>query len=473
MLGCSGDPPVTAAPVASENSRTDQAEAAPAQPSSGSTTVWLHRGPEIVGLVGDAAYYWDSEMSDAGGIVSLAIADGRLLAKQPIRGSNVNGMPSYWLPGSGDEFIAAWDETPMLLAPDQPSAKLEAGASADLQVRWKGPTGRWGEAIIVGEKLILWDYAPRQAVVAFSTVTGAELWQAPLVREANGVSLDYDGESVIVVWQQYSATAPTPTVTIAQRVRALDPETGTTRWAQDFKEHTGGIAAAGDTLLVAKDADLLFLRGKDRALVKKIATGHSPTIYPSFAVGEERVFVGLRDAVTAYDPDTGEVQWRHPIEVNAPAMAISGEHVLVSGTHELVALERTTGTPAWKVSIGIRPYRIEANERGVVAIGGLAVGFSLPAHFEPERATLSGRVELRCVEPDKVTVQVGPVTTKLDNEGRYAAIVETAGLLLVSAMDTRERFEESRPRAPAAEFVPLTGAGTYDVPTIILDRCEG
>ena len=154
-------------------------------------------------------------------------------------------------------------------------------------------------------------------------------------------------------------------------------------------------------------------------------------------------------------------------------MAISGEHVLVSGAHELVALERTTGTPAWKVSIGIRPYRIEVNERGVVAIGGLAVGFSLPAHFEPERATLSGRVELRCVQADKVTVHVGPVTTTLDSEGRYAATVETAGLLLVSAMEPSERFEESRPRAPAAEFVPLTGAGTYDVPTITLDRCEG
>lgn len=463
---------MTANPAVPEDSGAEPAAAASLEPSSASTTLWLHRGPEIVGLVGDAAYYWDSAMSDAGGIVSLAVADGHLLAKQPIRGSNVNGKPSFWLPGSGDEVIAAWGERPVFLAPVLPSAALEPGAGAGLEVRWRGPVGRWGEAMIVGEKLILWDFAPRQAVVAFSTLTGAELWQAPLVREANGVSLDYDGKSVIARWQQYSATAPTPTVTIAQRVRALDPETGSTRWAQDFTEHTGGIAAAGDTLLVAKDADLLFLRGSDRALIKKIATGHSPTIYPSFAVDGERVFVGLRDAITAYDPRTGEVQWRHPIEVNTPAMAISGDHVLVSGAHELVALERTTGTPAWRVSIGIRPYRIEANERGVVAIGGLAVGFSLPAHFEPERAMLRGRVELRCVQAENVTVEVGPVSTNLDGEGRYAASVNTAGLLLVSAMDTSERFEELRPRAPAAEFVPLTGAGTYDVPTIILDRCD-
>ena len=444
---------------------------APSPSSAPSTVLWRHEGAEIVGLVGSAAYYWDSEMGERGGIVSLGIDDGQPLAKRSIQGININGTPSFWLAGQGEEFVTSWGETPMVLAPVAGKGKGESG---DLGVRWRGPTGRWGDALIVGDKLIVWDFKPRQAVVAFSIRTGAELWQAPLVREANGVELEYDGESIIAVWQQYSATAPTPTVTIPQRVRALEPESGASRWTRDFKGHTGGITVAGDTLLVAEDADLLFLEGASGALIKRVATGHSPTIYPRFQASGQTIFVALWDAVSAYDAKSGERRWQHPIELDGgPAMALVGEHVLVSGAHELVALDRTTGRRAWAVSLGIRPSRLLANEHGVVAVSGSAVGFSLPAHFEPERAAVRGRVELRCVEAEAVTVQVGAASTKLGADGRYSAVVETAGLVRVSAMDESGEMEEQRPYFPATELVRLTGAGTYEVPTMTLDRCQG
>ncbi len=56
------------AAVASPGAEASRPSAAP------STVLWRHNGPEIVGLVGSAAYYWDSEMGERGGIVSLGFA---------------------------------------------------------------------------------------------------------------------------------------------------------------------------------------------------------------------------------------------------------------------------------------------------------------------------------------------------------------------------------------------------------------
>ncbi len=433
------------------------------------TEVWLHEGPELVGLVGDAAYYWDSEMGDAGGIASISVKDGRPLAKRAIKGLNINGKPSLWLAGMDGDIVASWGESAMLLAA---TGDDQAGSSSELEVRWRAPQGRWGEAIIVDDKLVMWDFAPRQAIVAFSARTGAELWQAPLEREANGVSLDFDGESIVVIWQQYSATAPTPTVTIPQRVRTLDPATGRARWTRDFKDPTGGLSVAGETLIVAEDSDLRFLQGSTGALLRKVETGHSPTIYPRFEVDGNTAYVALRGAVTAYDARTGAVAWTHPIELDGPAMTLSGEHLLVSGAHVLVALDRATGRRAWEVSLGFSPYRLEANDRGVVAIGGGSAGFSLPARFEPERATLRGEVELRCVQADAVQLRVGPIITKLDSQGRYTASIETAGIVRISASAETELDLERQAHFPAVERVALDGAGTYDVPTMLLDHCD-
>ena len=153
-------------------------------------------------------------------------------------------------------------------------------------------------------------------------------------------------------------------------------------------------------------------------------------------------------------------------------MTLAGEHLLVSGAHVLVAIERATGRRVWEVSLGFRPYRLEANDRGVLAIGGGSVGFSLPAHFEPERATIRGRVDLRCVDSASVQLTVGPVRAQLDSQGRYTATIETAGLVRVSASADTGDLESERPaHFPAVELVALNGAGSYDVPTMVLDRC--
>jgi outer membrane protein assembly factor BamB len=424
--------------------------------------LWRHAGPEIVGLVDGVAYYWDAEMSEAGGIVGLSVLDGHLLAAREIHGSNINGSPSCWLAGPGG-FVTEWDE-PLLLT---------QGPDAELGVRWRAPAGRWSESIVVGDMLVAWDFDPRQAVVAFSLETGAELWQAPLDRLANGVELGFDGESIVVKWQQYSATAPTPTITVPERVRTLDPSTGATRWTQDFAEATGGVAVVGDTLVVAEDADLSFLDGRTRAPIRVVATGHHPTIYPSYAALGSTLYVALVDAVTAYDATSGEVVWRHAIELDGgPELAIANDLLLVSTADSLVAIERETGTRVWTVGLGIGAYRLLVDDVGVVALGvGEAVGFGLPARFEVEQATLSGRVELRCVEREAVEVLVGSERVRVSSEGRYQASVTMAGVVRVTVAVGGGEIEERQAFLSPVELVELTGAGRYEVPTLVVDHC--
>ncbi len=451
-------------PGSSAEATAPLADARPSPARSDTTRAWQRSGVDIVGLVDGVAYYWDAEMSDAGGIVGLSIVDGRQVFASEIRGSNINGMPDCWLPGPGG-FVAEWDE-PLLLA---------AGADAQLEERWRAPAGRWMELTVIGNMLVAWDYDPRQAVVARSLETGAELWQAPLPREANGVELGFDGESIVVIWQQYSATAPTPTMTIPKRVRTLDPSTGETRWTQDFADPTGGVAVVGDTLVVAEDADLSFLDGRTREPIRVIATGHHPTIYPSFASFGSTLYVALVDAVTAYDATTGEPLWRHAIELDGgPVLAIAGEQLLVGTGDMLVALDRRTGARAWAVGLGIDPYRLLVDDTGVVAMGfGGAAGFALPARFEVEQATLAGRVALRCVEPEAVEVLVGPERVRPDPDGRYQASVTMAGIVRVTVfVEGGEMMQEQRPIPVPVELVELTGAGHYEVPTLVVDRCS-
>jgi outer membrane protein assembly factor BamB len=430
---------------------------------TGATRLWLHEGPEIVGVVDGIAYYWDAEMSDAGGIVGLSVLDGQRISAREIHGSNINGSPRSWLAGPGG-FVTGWDLP--LLVTQSPGAQLE--------VRWRAPGGHWSAPIVVGNMLVAWNYEPRQAVVALSLETGAELWQAPVEREANGLELGFDGESIVVTWQQYSATAPTPTVTIPKRIRTLDPSTGATRWTQDFDEAPGGVTVVGDTLVVAEGADLSFLDGRTRAPIRVVATGHHPTIYPSFASFSSTLYVALVDAVTAYDATSGEVLWRDAIELDGgPELVLVDDLLLVSTGTSLVALDRETGRRAWAVGLGIKIYRLLTDDASVVAVGyGGAVGFALPARFEVEQATLSGRVELRCVEDRAVTVLVGSERVHANPDGRYQATVTMAGIVRVTVVVADGKIEEPRPIPFPVELVELEGTGRYEVPTLVVDRCD-
>lgn len=420
--------------------------------------VWAQKGVEIVGIAKNAAYYWDSDVTNSGQIVSLSLANGQRLNSREISGLNINGRPRYWLAGPGG-FLASWGE-PMLIGEE----------NGDLAVRWKARPGRWSDAMLVGEHLIVWQYRPASAVVALSPVDGSEIWSSPLERDANSVELRTDGERVYVVWQQYSATAPTPTITIPQRVRAFDLATGRNLWTQDFNEHTGGIAVAHDTLVVAKGSDLHFLDGQTRREIMVVPTGHSPNIYPSFAVDGTTVYVGLWDAVTAYEVTTGRMLWTHPILLDGgPELAIADELLLITTDHmSLAAIDRQSGERRWELLTGVSANRLFVNEYGVALIGGDSAGVPFPVKLQRERAIIHGQVVAKCRELTDVQLVVGPQRLNPAGDGTFSTTVDMAGELLVSAPGSYELS----PNYPHQAIVKLIGRGEYRVPTLTLDFCD-
>lgn len=437
---------------------------AAARPNSTMNTVfWEREGLEIVGLVGATVYHWDRKMDDGrGGIVGLSVTDGRELSRKPIAELNINGVPQYWLPAP-DGFLAAWDN-PM---------HIEHGTAGPYRIRWQATSARWNPAVLANDALVVWQYRPSQSVIALSVSDGSEIWRAPLIQEANGVELRFDGDTVYAVWQQYSATSPTPKVTIPQRVRALDAATGRARWTRDFSEHTGGIATTRGVLVVAKGADLVFMRGDTGTVVRTVPTGHRPNVYPRFATADTVVYVGLWDAVTAYRVDTGTALWRHPIQLDGgPAMTVVGRSLLVSTEHgSVVALDRDTGHRQWELGTGFNPHRILASDAGVVVNAGSAVGFSLPARFQTERALISGRVDTRCQPVSEVVVAVGDKRVRPDKNGAYTAEVNMAGTVLISGPGSGmpERIE---PYQPNHARIRLTGKRRYTAPPITLNYCD-
>jgi outer membrane protein assembly factor BamB len=437
-----------------------QAESPPASPSTERLPLWHYSGPEIVGIDGAVAFHWDN--ANAGEIVATSIKTGALLSSRPIHGSRVNGKPSLWT-AVPNGFVTSWD-TPTLVR--QKKDRLEVSWQAD-------DHARWSTTLVAGDRLVAWQHEPTPTIVAHAVTDGRELWRTPIAPGANGFDLFINGDQLLVVWQQYDPVAPTPQITVAQRARAIALSDGAIRWTQDFNDPTGGIIASGNTLVVARDADLHFIDGRSGRLIKEVATKQPPNIYPRFAVHDDHVYVALNDAVTAYDATTGERIWRHPVDLDGgPALAIAGDELVVSTQHEsLIAIARATGRQTWEVGIGMIPQRLFVNDQAIVASNwGSATGFLLPAQFVVEDATLRGQIEVKCRPLTDAVVKVAgrPVVPAAD--GTFVAKLHMAGAV-VAAATLNNGMDAERPPLWVRATVDLDGRGTYDVGTLTLDGC--
>ncbi len=97
------------------------------------------------------------------------------------------------------------------------------------------------------------------------------------------------------------------------RLHAIDPATGTGKWATDFASATGRSASSDG----------------------------------------QRIFVGASDAILAFDAATGKPAWTHafPVVTRVYTPMVSGGRVLVArgsyGPGTIEALDAATGKPAW------------------------------------------------------------------------------------------------------------------------------
>lgn len=411
------------------------------------TRVWRYSATRLVGLDGATLYGWDQQ---SGGIQRIDARTGQPRGEPvEVRDLNIHGLPGFWAARPGG-LVARWDHP--------------LGLDQDLQIAWRAPAARWSPHLVLGDALITWQYRPAQSVIALDAASGAERWRTKLEPEANGVDIVANG-SLYVSWQQYAAGAPTTRLEIPQRIAAVDAATGRRRWTLDYTEATGGWAGVGDHLMVARGADLQIVHGPSGKVRHRIATGHPPNIYPRMLAREEVVYVGLRDAVTAYRMPSGEVLWTAPVALDGgPQLAWHDGTLYVGTAHSsIVALDAKTGARRFEIgTAGTRPLWV-----GDAAVVAGTSGFALPAVVRPEKAVVRGRVTAECQDLADVRVRVGPVEVEPDARGRYEAEVTFAGWLTI---DAGGAWVEAPKRSSV--LLELDGSGSYEVPDLVSSRCN-
>jgi outer membrane protein assembly factor BamB len=418
-------------------------------------------GDGPIGLVGDQAWYFRSRDEPYG--VFTRAADGTQGPVLAIDGLRIIGQPSYWEAVEGG-YLTKWDVPTKIIETD--------GA---LSVGWQATDGRWWSTYhIRGDVLLAARYRANPAVLALSLSDGAEVWQAPLPRESQGVTFFTDTDTLYVAWTEYDPDAPTPRILIPQRIRALDIDSGAEKWTVDFDRHPGALYASGGVVLAAFDADLHFIDGASGTRVI-VPTGQPPNIYPGVLMSEDMAFVALNDAVTAYGPD-GAVRWSQPATLDGgPRLALSPEHLLVTTAHQTVlALDPATGAVAWEIGVGLGAYSLLVSDRlALVRAGGSAAGIGLPATIPSEEATIRGQVTIDCGALGPVFI--GNHSAQPDESGRYAITVTAAGYVTVAAtVDGPEpELEEQRliPGDVRQVLVRLDGSGQYEAPPLTIRQC--
>ena len=428
------------------------------------SALWYAADPDgAIGVSAARAWYFHSDAPPYG--VYWRDIAGAASPPVPIAGLNIIGQPSYWDPIPGG-FLAEWD-VPM---------RIDAAAGGGLSVGWSAPPGRWWDShIVTGDHLIVARYDPSPAIEALSLGDGSVAWSSPLPREAQGMVLWADATLLYASWTQYDPEAPTPRILVPARVQARPRAGGAPLWTLDFDEHPGVLSATAGTVLVSFDAELRFIDGASGEATV-VQTHEHPTIYPRVLAEDGVFYVALNSWVAAFGAD-GRERWRQPVPLDGgPALALAGDHLLVSTRHHsLVALDRASGAVAWEVGIGVSPYRVSVTDAQIVADGGsTTIGLTRPVNIPPEQATIQGRVTADCVAPGPVTV--GTVAVQPDAEGRYSATVEAAGFVLVRASVAEGDLvlDEQRPLLGDTRVVTvlLDGSGTYTAPDLTIKMCE-
>jgi len=365
-----------------------------------------------------------------------------------------------WQPVPGG-YLAFWDG---------PAFVAERGDT--LALAWSAPGDDWfSDRVIIDGAVILGGARAAAAIVRLALSDGHEQWRVPLVPGSQDITVDTDGQLVYATWSEPAPGAPTPTVAIPRRIRALELATGRTLWSHDFAAAPGALAAGRGTIVAAIDGDLRFIDGATGRLLAQVRLGSS-SIYPGLLVDRDRVFAALGDSVTAFTLATGKLLWRASVKLDGgPRLALAGADLVVStAAGILVAVDRAMGERRWEIGLGLRPDAIIATPAALVALAaGHAAGVGLPLSIPVESARLRGRVVPGdCGPVADAIVMVGATRVPLDASGHYDASIVARGIVTVAVTTA----QPSSLSGASVATVHLDGRGDYRVPDLTPGRCD-
>lgn len=212
-----------------------------------------------------------------------------------------------------------------------------------------------------------------KSIAALDVSDGRLLWQKDL-------GINMQAPPLVSVDTLYAPTAFVgpelePDAQGRARLLALDARTGKERWVfesdnyilQTPAEHDGVLYVGGNYF----DPTPIDEGGHTRLYALDPATGSPRWAYESedgfpkrlYATGETLVFVGYQDFMNGVDAETGELRWRYDTGNWTPSFLGAGDIVYFSSANtQVFALDANTGEVVWRFNIpeGTFNYLLDA-----------------------------------------------------------------------------------------------------------------
>ncbi len=247
----------------------------------------------------------------------------------------VAGTSAFLVGGSNGTVVVLSSET---------LTGLDAETGA---VNWSHPAAGAAEAVVESTLVLAVDGA---TVRARAVDSGAEVWSHESPSGASNVFLDGAGDGMVIVSDADGAVA------------ALELATGDERWSATFPGRTV-VANLDDGRVFLEIADGI---SEERAVRIDAQSGDelwdvdlpAPAVFvdadDAIAVYQVLGESGEAPESIAFEVDTGFERWSEPIpgQVDAVAVAIVGDVVVVDAPGRIFGLDTETGERLWRESVG-------------------------------------------------------------------------------------------------------------------------
>lgn len=252
-------------------------------------------------------------------------------------------------------------------------------------------------------------------------------------------------------------------------VAALDVQTASVRWRQALPSSFPAPLPPNDGALLL-DGERLLVRVTDRLLELEAATGavRSERAVPPLDLLQgvlvngaivSKVSDGGSGELLAWQVDSGQVLWRHPIAWSlAPPMAATAELVFATDGHQVVASALRDGSRRWAVSPGALSGQAGAggSALSVAPDGTLVVGC--------RAAVLGLDVETGALKW-KAALSVKSTSNLAVRDDGYAVVMEAGTVCEIDTLtgSVRQRTLDRRalPAGTAGRYAPAALSKTH------------